>query len=81
MTDRLKIAYLDCFSGVAGDMLLGAFLHAGLEEEHQLEIGITDSLIRLSIGVEHPDDIIYALDHALKAVEKNKKTEEMLMAL
>jgi len=29
----MKIAYLDCFSGVSGNMLLGALLHAGLEEE------------------------------------------------
>jgi uncharacterized protein (TIGR00299 family) protein len=29
----MKIAYLDCFSGVSGNMLLGALLHAGLEED------------------------------------------------
>ncbi len=29
----MKIAYLDCFSGVSGNMLLGALLHAGLPEE------------------------------------------------
>ncbi len=28
-----KIAYLDCFSGVSGNMLLGAMIHAGLDEE------------------------------------------------
>lgn len=26
-----KTAYLDCFSGISGDMLLGALLHSGLE--------------------------------------------------
>jgi len=29
----LSIAYLDCFSGISGDMTLGALLHAGLKEE------------------------------------------------
>ncbi|HDK43323.1 MAG TPA: DUF111 family protein, partial [Desulfobacteraceae bacterium] len=28
----MKIAYLDCFSGISGDMLLGALLAAGLPE-------------------------------------------------
>ena len=27
-----KTAYLDCFSGISGDMLLGALLHCGLEK-------------------------------------------------
>ena len=29
----MRIAYFDCFSGVSGDMILGALLHAGVEEE------------------------------------------------
>lgn len=33
MTASVNCAYLDCFSGISGDMLLGALLHAGLEEE------------------------------------------------
>lgn len=28
----MRIAYFDCFSGISGDMTLGALLHAGLDE-------------------------------------------------
>jgi len=27
----MRVAYLDCFSGISGDMLLGALIHAGLD--------------------------------------------------
>jgi methionine-gamma-lyase len=33
-------------------------VHSGLTEEERREIGITPSLIRMSIGIEHPDDLI-----------------------
>lgn len=29
----MKIAYADCFSGISGDMLLGALLHCGIDQE------------------------------------------------
>ena len=40
--------------------------HAKLAEEARLEIGITNSLIRVSVGLEHIDDIISDIDQALK---------------
>lgn len=40
--------------------------HSQLTEEQQRAGGLTPDLIRLSIGIEHVDDIIQALDDALK---------------
>ncbi len=37
MTAPATIAYLDCFSGISGDMLLAALLHAGLEKDILLD--------------------------------------------
>jgi len=42
--------------------------HSQLTKEQQLEGGLTPDLIRLSIGLEHPDDLIEALDAALSKV-------------
>ncbi len=39
--------------------------HSQLTEEQQRASGLTPDLIRLSIGLEYPDDIITALDEAL----------------
>ena len=42
--------------------------HSGVPEEARNGSGVTDGLVRLSIGLEHPDDLIADLDHAFKAV-------------
>jgi O-acetylhomoserine (thiol)-lyase len=39
--------------------------HSQLSEAQQHEAGLNPDLIRLSIGLEHPDDLIEALDEAL----------------
>jgi O-acetylhomoserine (thiol)-lyase len=43
--------------------------HSQLSEKELLESGVTPSTIRLSIGIEDPDDLIYDIDQAL---EKSK---------
>lgn len=39
--------------------------HASIPYETRQKVGITDGLIRLSIGIENIDDIIYDLDNAI----------------
>jgi len=40
--------------------------HAALGAEQRAKIGVTDTLIRLSVGIEDADDLIEDLDQALK---------------
>ncbi|WP_304138954.1 trans-sulfuration enzyme family protein [Mesonia mobilis] len=40
--------------------------HSKLAEVDRLEVGITDGLVRISVGLEHPDDVISDLQQALK---------------
>lgn len=45
--------------------------HAQLSDEEQRAAGVTPDMIRVSIGIEHVEDLIYDLDQALKkAVER-----------
>ena len=39
--------------------------HAKVSEEARLEVGVTNSLIRISVGLEHIEDIIGDIDNAL----------------
>ena len=41
--------------------------HQGLSREERLEGGVTDSLIRMSVGIEHPDDLVADLEGAIDA--------------
>ena len=42
--------------------------HSQLTEQEQVDAGLPPELIRLSIGIEHIDDIIADLDQALSQV-------------
>ncbi len=44
--------------------------HAGMEIEAQLEAGITQSLVRLSVGIEDIEDILADLSQALEASQQ-----------
>ena len=64
---KLKIfAMAESLGGVASLAEHPATMsHASMPEEHRKKVGISDSLIRLSIGLENPDDLIDDLDQAL----------------
>jgi cystathionine gamma-lyase len=40
--------------------------HASIPKEEREALGITDGLLRLSVGIEDADDLIAGLDHALR---------------
>lgn len=42
--------------------------HAAIPKELRLESGVTDSLIRLSVGIEHIDDLIEDIENSLSTI-------------
>ena len=44
--------------------------HASIPAETRLSVGITDELIRLSVGIEHVDDLVADLDQAIARAQR-----------
>lgn len=44
--------------------------HAGVDPVAKIQLGITDTLVRLSIGIENVDDLIWDIEQALQAVQQ-----------
>lgn len=42
--------------------------HSGVAEDKRIEMGVTEGLLRLNVGLEDPDDLIEDLDQALRQV-------------
>ncbi|MDR1383689.1 MAG: O-acetylhomoserine aminocarboxypropyltransferase/cysteine synthase [Planctomycetaceae bacterium] len=70
LVDNIKLFSLLANVGDAKSLIIhsASTTHSQLSEEDQKKSGLNDDLIRLSIGLEHVDDIIGALDDALKLV-------------
>ncbi|MBL9034178.1 MAG: O-acetylhomoserine aminocarboxypropyltransferase/cysteine synthase, partial [Rhodospirillaceae bacterium] len=49
--------------------------HSQLSPEEQLATGVSDSYVRLAIGLEHIDDILADIDQALQAAAGKKAAE------
>jgi cystathionine beta-lyase/cystathionine gamma-synthase len=48
--------------------------HASIPREEREKTGVTDSLVRLSVGLESSEDLIADIDQALKAAVSNNKS-------
>ena len=46
----------------------GTMTHSDVPSPRQMEMGITPAMLRVSIGIEHPDDLIADLNQALEAI-------------
>ena len=65
--DNLKLLYHVANIGDARSLAIhpASTTHSQLSPEEQLSSGVTPGYVRLSIGIEHIDDIIQDLDQAL----------------
>ena len=68
--DSLKIAHLAVSLGGTETLASApaAMTHLSVPDERKKALGITDNLVRISIGVEDPDDLIADFENALRAV-------------
>ena len=67
--DSLELLYHVANIGDARSLAIhpASTTHSQLSPEEQLATGVTDGYVRLSIGIEHIDDILADLDQALTA--------------
>jgi len=47
--------------------------HAMISAEQREQMGVTDQMVRLSVGIENADDLISDLEQALEAVGKGDR--------
>jgi cystathionine gamma-lyase len=70
LLENIKIpALAESLGGVESLIELPSVMtHASVPAEERVKLGISDSLIRLSVGLEDIDDLIADLDQALKSI-------------
>ncbi|MGY8917240.1 MAG: trans-sulfuration enzyme family protein [Flavobacteriales bacterium] len=83
---KAAFAFLDALNHIQLAVSLGSteslaehpasMTHAGVAVEERLRHGVTEGLVRISIGLEHPEDLMADIDQALQAA--CKVSEEQL---
>jgi len=72
LSERLKLFALVTNIGDARSIVThpASTTHQQLSEEEQKDTGVTPDLVRLSVGLEHPEDLLEDLSQALNHLEK-----------
>jgi methionine-gamma-lyase len=70
LMDHVKLALLAVSLGGVESLIQhpSSMTHAALSKEEREEAGITDDLVRFSVGIENVEDIIADLDQALEKI-------------
>ena len=65
--DRLKLIVRAASLGDVHSMILYPSMssHRDLAPKHRLRLGINENLLRLSVGIDDPEDVIADLEQAL----------------
>ena len=68
--DSLQLIHLAVSLGSTESLIEhpATMTHAGCDPDEKLALGVNDQLIRLSVGVEHPDDLIVDLRQAFDKI-------------
>ncbi|HKF84536.1 MAG TPA: PLP-dependent transferase, partial [Candidatus Limnocylindrales bacterium] len=82
LIDNVKLFSLLANVGDAKSLVIhpGSTTHQQLSEDEQAASGVTPELIRLSVGIEHIDDILADLDQALRAATEPSAQGELVTA-
>ncbi len=72
LIDKLELTSLLANVGDAKTLVIhpASTTHQQLSEREQQESGVTPDMVRVSVGIEHIDDIIEDFDHALQATRQ-----------
>jgi cystathionine beta-lyase/cystathionine gamma-synthase len=70
MLDRMRVmSFAESLGGVESLISHPASMtHASIPPERRAELGLTDGMVRLSVGIEDVEDLLADLEQALRAV-------------
>ena len=73
--DNLRLCFIAPSLGGVETLIThpGLVTYYNVSRKERYALGITDTLIRLAVGVEDPDDIIADLDHALRRSQRPRR--------